>query len=404
MKRLLILAFTVVAVVLSGLPVSAGTGNLKPVAEIEPKDRTDARYDVKGCAAENLRHYGIIKGDEHGDLHLSKTLTRQELAVILAGIHGSVGEAEKFPANTDYKDAEDFAPWARSFIAYARAKGWMQGSAGKFMPHAKISGEQAATVILKTLGYRTEWGTGVARTRQMGIDMPARDALTRKELFTALWRAISAPIMEDGRILGLKFGVLPELKKLPPRVEVESIKAPNMTEMYITYNQMVKPLEAETNIRVVPRKFKVEMQKNERTFKLTFEKPLINFRTYTVETLGAESKNHPTVGKEAQTLHRVRVEDVNMPEVITVNFVSPREFVVYFTEPIAHYGAVKIKELDMRLDPENATFTGLGTDEIRVRYASPFEKKDSYEFKVYGFKDHAGYENLEKTVIRKVRD
>ncbi|MDO4754138.1 MAG: hypothetical protein Q4A41_03965, partial [Bacillota bacterium] len=93
-----------------------------------PVFAADLTYDQDGMTAgENLKHYKFIGGDENGNLKEDQMLTREQLAVILASIHGKTDEAKAHDAATGFADEANFT-WSKNFISFAKAQGWMMGN------------------------------------------------------------------------------------------------------------------------------------------------------------------------------------------------------------------------------------------------------------------------------------
>ncbi|TYP54201.1 S-layer homology domain-containing protein [Thermosediminibacter litoriperuensis] len=92
---------------------------------------------------------GLVNGYEDGTFRPDGSITREELAVILARAGGLAPSGE----NPDFKDGKSISPWSRDGVAAAVAGGLINGfEDGTFRPKAAASRAQAAVVIYRFLG------------------------------------------------------------------------------------------------------------------------------------------------------------------------------------------------------------------------------------------------------------
>ena len=96
---------------------------------------------------------GVMNGDEHGNLNLLNNVTRAEYAKILvtASIYkNSVSAASNV---SPFRDVP-YTHWAASYIKTAAQNKWITGYLdGTYCPDNYLTLEEAATVVLKLLGY-----------------------------------------------------------------------------------------------------------------------------------------------------------------------------------------------------------------------------------------------------------
>ena len=96
---------------------------------------------------------GLLRGDGLGRLAPDRTVTRQELAVLLFRAFAAE------PSNdAGYADAADIAPWAMEAVAGLQQAGIMVGSEGRFFPERTVTyGEalQAVNTALTVTGQMT---------------------------------------------------------------------------------------------------------------------------------------------------------------------------------------------------------------------------------------------------------
>jgi hypothetical protein len=94
-----------------------------------------------------LAKLGILTGYENGTFNPNAPITRAEIAVILSrftNFNGGASSASQFSDTAGH--------WAKNYIDYAAANGWVQGYAdGSFKPDAYLSRAETATIINRIL-------------------------------------------------------------------------------------------------------------------------------------------------------------------------------------------------------------------------------------------------------------
>lgn len=110
------------------------------------------------AAAAYLSERGVMTGDERGDMMLSDGLTRAQLAVLIARLHGGAGlDAGLYSWACYFTDAPE---WARPYIGYCVAMLLMNGCGGAvFAPDEPVSHAMACTAVLRCCGHADSEGT-----------------------------------------------------------------------------------------------------------------------------------------------------------------------------------------------------------------------------------------------------
>lgn len=134
-----------------------------------------AAESVQETAGGRLLSLGVIEGYTDGTLGLDKTITRAEIAVVLARIAG-MGEAADLLKDTPSKFSDvKTGEWYTGWINLASSQGWVVGDPqGTFRPNDSISYREIVTVLLKVLGYDDnlpgDWPTNfLAKAASLGI-------------------------------------------------------------------------------------------------------------------------------------------------------------------------------------------------------------------------------------------
>lgn len=119
---------------------------------------------------------GIMTGDENGDLGLDRSVTRAEFARMLVAASAYKDKVSAVSNSSPFKDVP-YTHWAASYIKTAVEQGWLTGYLdGTYRPSQTIVLEEAATGVLKLLGYTAEDFSGsypygqLALYQSLGLD------------------------------------------------------------------------------------------------------------------------------------------------------------------------------------------------------------------------------------------
>ena len=125
-------------------------------------------------AATRLQAEGLMNGDEHGDLHLDKGLTRAELACLISPI---VLNPEHVARQRDYyaklctSNFSDVPGWARVAVGVCASMGVVAGYGdGRFGSDDPVSPQMACTIMLRYL-ERDGWTyvTACGKAVELGL-------------------------------------------------------------------------------------------------------------------------------------------------------------------------------------------------------------------------------------------
>ncbi len=120
---------------------------LGPVAPTAPAFRDVSPGAWYYGAVETAVKAGLIKGYGDGTFRPDATLTREQLAVMVANMPGKTAAAVTAPP---FADADQVSPWARDAVASVYARGLMHGvSAERFAPQAEVTRAQAAAIMAR---------------------------------------------------------------------------------------------------------------------------------------------------------------------------------------------------------------------------------------------------------------
>lgn len=112
---------------------------------------------------------GIMNGNESGELMLEKNVTRAEFSKMLVVASAYKDSIATSAISTGFSDVPA-SHWAAPYIRVAAENKWIYGySDGRFAPQSNIKLEEAATMLLRLLGYTSADTTGVYPNGQLAL-------------------------------------------------------------------------------------------------------------------------------------------------------------------------------------------------------------------------------------------
>ena len=145
----------------------------------------------------------IANGDENGNMNFDKNVTRAEFVKMAISASPSKDEAAGTKLNISlFPDVKNNF-WGASYIYVAINNGLVNGYIdGTFRPSNPVKLEEAATIVLRLLGYTSADFTGNYPASQIkkytdleldkGIEASVGDSLTRRDCMLLLYNALSA--------------------------------------------------------------------------------------------------------------------------------------------------------------------------------------------------------------------
>lgn len=207
-----------------------------------------AGFAATSTAGETLKGYGVVAGDTNGSLNEDKTITRAEMMTVLARLLGKYEEASKYSIPSTSKDVTGH--WNAKVIAFAEKEGWTTGIGnGMFDPQGTVTLQQAATFMLKALGYTvTDFSKVVEEATKLGLlkDVVAKDAtakVLRSDIFTAALNTLNTPAKDATVKLGEKLGYI-KPDATASVVDLSSAKALSFKLVEVTLAADVKEVKA----------------------------------------------------------------------------------------------------------------------------------------------------------------
>ena len=117
-------------------------------------DSADIKVDAD--VVDTLVSLGIVEGFEDGSFQPNGTVTRAQMAKIIYVLRTGNSDASAY--NDEKSSFTDInGHWARGYIKYCQSLGIIAGKSNtKFVPNEKVSAQEAAKMLLVTLGYNAQ--------------------------------------------------------------------------------------------------------------------------------------------------------------------------------------------------------------------------------------------------------
>ena len=165
-------------------------------------------------AIEVLQAVGIMTGDQNGNFNPDGSITRNEMAVIMAHLLNL--DYDYYRGTNPFTDVPE---WAAPYVAACAAEGVVAGIGnGQFGGDQKVTAAQASLMIMKALGYfqnAEDFGTDwqVATIRQASyinlfdqIDASAESALTRAQVAQLVLNGLQSDMVYFTGDKGIQIG------------------------------------------------------------------------------------------------------------------------------------------------------------------------------------------------------
>lgn len=164
---------------------------------------------------EVIRATDIMVGDESGDMNLNNTVTRAEYAKMLVSASTYKDKVSGASNSSPFKDVP-YTHWAAGYIKTAVEQGWLTGYLdGSYKPDNTVTLEEAATGVLKLLGYTSEDFSGsypygqLALYESLGLDVNITasqgTAMTRRNMMYLFYNLLNAET-KDGQVYAQTLG------------------------------------------------------------------------------------------------------------------------------------------------------------------------------------------------------
>lgn len=358
-----------------------------------------AGFAATSTAGETLKGYGVVAGDTNGSLNEDKTITRAEMMTVLARLLGKYEEASKYSIPSTSKDVAGH--WNANVIAFAEKEGWTAGLGnGIFDPQGTVTLQQAATFMLKALGYTvTDFSKVVEEATKLGLlkDVVAKDAtakVLRSDVFTAALNTLNTPAKDTTVKLGEKLGYMKPVVVVET-LDVKSAVALSSKVVEVTLNTAVKTVDAKAfavkdaagaAVAVTAAEL-AAYDADGKTVVLTLEK---DTTAGTLYTLTAAAKSVTFGGKAA---------DTTKPTVTSVTSTDYNKVEIVFSEAVKLGGTIELAKMYNDKAALAITATTLKAKDTVVLTTADQADATLYSAAVKGFTDLSGNKMDDNTAL-----
>lgn len=287
--------------------------------------------------ADQLKEYGLIRGDSDGNLNVEGSLLRSHACVLLAQMYGRMEEAEKQPFDPVFSDVRE-KDWFAPYVLYAYRQKWIKGyDDGTFRADRPVSVQMWAMMLMNALNYDTAWVNAVGDLEKKGIKIYAADplALKRGEAFDAMWKAVNTPRKDESVSLLEKLGKLQS-----PDIRIERVNIPSVRYIEIFVD---RPLEKERAEKTENYVLLTEDEKEAKIEYVEYDETAKKIGIYLSEDLKTGSRlslvqADVTSGEKGVLLpdafQNIPVADNQPPKILRAESKGTRVLEVKFSEPI----------------------------------------------------------------------
>ncbi len=156
-------------------------------------------------AGKKLEGYGVIKGNQNGDLLEDENWLRQDVAVLISRLAGKEDEAKATAKTHTFTDVR--GTFYNGYISWAKDNNFMQGnSATNFGFDNQITYKEFATVILRALAVDTsdysKIGELAVKAGIIGSDLNIDEKAKRGVTYDIVVTALDKDVAGTGKKIG----------------------------------------------------------------------------------------------------------------------------------------------------------------------------------------------------------
>ncbi len=164
-----------------------------------------------------LKAFGVIKGDQDGNLNADKNLTREEAIVTLIRMMGQEEKAVQFKGEQPFSDVPA-DNWSKPYLGYAKKQGWTNGiGEGKFGLGLNVTTQEYVTFMLRALGYAGSDVYNNAMTMGNNMNLldgvsndEAKASILRGDVFAVMYNTLYSKPAQSDKALVYKLGLAKE--------------------------------------------------------------------------------------------------------------------------------------------------------------------------------------------------
>ncbi len=269
-------------------------------------------------AGEVLKGYGVLQGDESGNLNETQTIDRATMYTILIKLLGKDADAKAYTVPSTFSD--DNTSWAANYIAFAEKEGLTKGVGnGLFSPNGKVTLQQMATIMLRALGYEANYNTAIADATAKGllksvVEDQNNGLVLKSDVYTSMLNTLSAPVKDSTELLGNVLKIKDFTTVVAGPMAVSTITANTAKSFQVTFASPVDTTKVSFDVKRETTKATVTVTWNEAktVATLTAASKLAEGK-YTVTANNITTADKPVVLKTQElTIEKEKVTKVEL--------------------------------------------------------------------------------------------
>lgn len=358
-----------------------------------------------------LKSYGIIQGQDDGDLNEFSKLTREQAIVILIRMLGKENEAKSTLMNSGFKDVPSnnfYAP----YISYARLINLTNGiSENEFGFKKEVSTKEIATYFLRILKHTADWKTEDIMQKSKGLGIlkdvssAENESVIRGEVFVMLDNTLNQVPVGEKQTLAQKLNFVKDVDKEDNKTEnkkpiinsstfeLVNIKSDNLKEIEVEFSQDLDANSIKNAFRIDGGNtgtIITELLQDGRTVRITTTNLFERNRKYVLNISNLLSNN---LNKIESLKKEFNVVDYEPPIIDEIKIVGPKNLQLVFNEPINYKNSqAKIVKIKSGSNYISSTISENSNNRIvDIRLNSNMLDGAVYSIESYGFVDYAGY-------------
>lgn len=160
-------------------------------------------YAADLSAGEQLRDYGLINGDQSGNLLENQEMTRAEFVKTLVILLNEEEKALDMDLSVNpFNDVKE-SDWYASYAIYAYENDLVKGiEEGIFAPDLFVDNQMTAMLLLRALDYEVSWNKAIFEAEVLGIDVPKEETINRGSIFEMILSSLAIEMKSSEVTLG----------------------------------------------------------------------------------------------------------------------------------------------------------------------------------------------------------
>ncbi len=329
--------------------------------------------DVEKSSGEKLKDFGLVAGNEKGNLLESEELTREDAVLLLLRLLGKDEEAKKPNGKCPFKDVKEGSYYYNQ-LTYAEKHGIAAGIGNsKFGVGDIVTEKQMLAFTLRSLGYKdTKWDKVVGKANELGLTdgliVQAKSDMIRAKAFDYMLASLDVKIKGTDKKLGEKLGLKGYENKTDDKKEeedngdfrVKEIDSSSLKLINIVFSDKVQRFDVDKlHIKIANVSYKLYLRDDGKTVTAVFTNPLKQGKKINVSIKNFDSENGDTI-KDYEK--EIVMDDDIAPKLLDAKFLDKKTLKLSFSEPVILGSKTYRKNVAITVDDKNPILKLINND------------------------------------------